>query len=60
MGLFGRFKRAVGLKNKYAVKEIKDGGKLRAAVLLSDDERKTLSKAERMERFKKWREEQAI
>jgi hypothetical protein len=58
MGLFSRFKRAVGLKNKYALQEIKEGGKLRAAVLLSDDERETLSKAERMERFKKWRKEQ--
>jgi hypothetical protein len=60
MNLFGKLKRTLGLKNKYAVREIKEGGKLRAAVLLSDNERETMSKAERLERFKKWREEQGL
>jgi hypothetical protein len=60
MKLFSKLKRTLGIKNKYAVREIKEGGKLRAAVLLSDDERKTLTKTERMERFKKWREEQGL
>jgi hypothetical protein len=58
MELFKKIKKALGLKNKYAKKEIKEDGRLRAAVLLSDRERETLSKAERLERFKKWREEQ--
>jgi pimeloyl-CoA synthetase len=59
MNLFRKIKKTLGLKNKYAVKEIKEGGKLRGAVLLSNEERETLSKAERLERFKKWREEQS-
>jgi hypothetical protein len=58
MGLFRKIKKALGLKNKYALREIKEGGKLRAAVLLSDEERETLSKAERMERFRQWQKEQ--
>jgi hypothetical protein len=43
MKLFNKFKRAVGIKNKYTVREIKEGGKL---------------KADRLERFRKWRKEQ--
>jgi hypothetical protein len=39
-----------------AVKEIKKDGRLRAAVLLTDEERETLSKAERLERFRQWLE----
>jgi hypothetical protein len=58
--LFGKIKKALGLKNKYAVKEIKEGGKLRAAVLLTDEERETLTKADRLERFNKWRKEQGV
>jgi hypothetical protein len=58
MKLFSKLKRILGLRNKYAVREIKEDGKLRAAILLSDDDRKTLSKAERIERFKKWWKEQ--
>jgi hypothetical protein len=58
MNLFSKFKRAIGLKNKYAVTEIKEGGKLKAAVLLTDEEQKTLSKAERLERFRQWQKEQ--
>jgi hypothetical protein len=58
MNLFRKRKKALGLKNKYAVKEIKEGGELKAAVLLSDEERKTLSKKERMERFRQWQKEQ--
>jgi hypothetical protein len=60
MKIFNRLKRAVGLKNKYAVKEINEGGKLWAAVILTDGEQKTLSKAERMERFRKWRREEGL
>jgi hypothetical protein len=60
MSIFGRIKKILGSKNKYAVKELKKGGRLRAAALLSEEERETLSKAERVERFKKWREEQGI
>jgi hypothetical protein len=58
MNLFKKFKRAIGLRNKYAVKEIKEDGKLRAAVLLTDDERRTLSKEERIKRFRQWQKEQ--
>jgi hypothetical protein len=60
MKLFNKFKRAIGLKNKYAVKEIKQDGKLRAAILLSDDERETLGRKERIERFKMWQTEQGL
>jgi hypothetical protein len=60
MGLLSRFKRAVGIKNKYAVREIQTLGKLRAAALLSDGEKETLSKAERQERFRRWRKEQGL
>jgi hypothetical protein len=60
MKLFNKLKRAVGLKNKYAVKEIKENGRLRAAVILADGEQKTLSNAERAERFRKWRKEEGL
>jgi hypothetical protein len=60
MGLFNKFKRAVGLKNKYALRELHEGGALRGAVLLTDAERQTLGRAERQERFRRWREEQGI
>jgi hypothetical protein len=60
MKLFGKIKKALGLKNKYAVKELKEGGKLRAAVLLAGGERKTLSRKERMERFRQWQKEQGL
>jgi hypothetical protein len=60
MSLFNKFKRAIGLKNKYAVRELKEGGKLRAAVLLTDDERKTLSREDRIKRFKQWQKEQGL
>jgi hypothetical protein len=58
MKFLRKIKKALGLKNRYAVKELKEGGRLKAAVLLNDGERETLSKAERLERFRKWREEQ--
>jgi hypothetical protein len=57
MNIFNFLRRIVrrpGVRNKYALKEIKEDGNLRAAVLLPDDERVTLSKAERLERFKRW------
>jgi pimeloyl-CoA synthetase len=41
MGLFNKLKRFTGLKNKYAVKEIKEHGKLRGAVLLNDEQGET-------------------
>jgi hypothetical protein len=44
----------MGGRNKYSVREIKDGGKLRAAIILTDEERDELSKEERIERFRKW------
>ena len=58
MKLFRKIRKALGLKNKYAVKEIKDGNKLRAALLFSNEEREPLSKKERMERFRQWQKEQ--
>jgi hypothetical protein len=58
MKLFARLKRAVGLKNRYTKKEIKEGGRLKAAVILTDEEQKTFSRAERLKRFKKWMDEQ--
>jgi hypothetical protein len=58
MNLFRKIKNVLGLKSKYIVREIKENGKLKAAVLLTDGERNTLSKEERLERFRKWREEQ--
>jgi hypothetical protein len=58
MGLFSKFKRAVGLPNKFAVQEVKEDGKLRAVVLLSAEEVLSLGKAERQERFRRWRSEQ--
>jgi hypothetical protein len=60
MKLFNRFKRKIGLKNKYAVKEINEGGRLRAAVILTDEEQKTLGRAERAGRFRKWRKEEGL
>jgi hypothetical protein len=60
MKLFNRLKQAIGLKNKYAVKEIKKDSTPRAAVILTDGEQKTLGRAERVERFRKWREEQGL
>jgi hypothetical protein len=60
MKLFNRLKRAAGLKNKYAVKEIKENGKLQAAVILAGGEQKTMNRAERMERFKNWRREEGL
>jgi hypothetical protein len=55
MGLFDRFKRALGIKGSSSVvKEIKDGDRVVAAVLLSEEERATLGKQERMERFRQW------
>jgi hypothetical protein len=58
MNLFDKLKRAVGVKRKYTVQEIKKDGNLIAAVLLSEDERSTLSKEERIKRFKQWHDEQ--
>jgi hypothetical protein len=58
VGLFSKFKRAIGIKNKYAVREIKEHGKLRAAVIVSDEEQKTLGRKERLERFRQWQKEQ--
>jgi hypothetical protein len=58
MGLFNKIKRAIGIRNKYAVREIKEHGKLRGAVLLSDEERETLTRKERAERFRQWQKEQ--
>jgi hypothetical protein len=60
MNLFTRIKRAIGIKNKCAVREIKENGKLRSAVLLSDEERETLGRKERMERFRQWQKEQGL
>ncbi|MDR1249309.1 MAG: hypothetical protein LBK63_08410 [Treponema sp.] len=60
MKLFGKIKKALRLKNKYAVREIKEGSNIRAAVLLSNEERGALSKAERQERFRRWRKEQGL
>jgi hypothetical protein len=60
MKLFRKIRKALGLKNKYAVKEIKEDGKLRAAVILSEKEQKTLSKEDRIERFKQWKKEQGL
>jgi hypothetical protein len=60
MSLFRKLRKALGLKNKYAVRELKEGGKLQAAILLTDEEQKTLSKTERLERFRRWREEQGL
>jgi hypothetical protein len=36
------------------------GGRLKAAALLSNGERETLGKAERLERFKQWKKEQGL
>jgi hypothetical protein len=47
--------RKLGIKNKYTLNEIKKGGNVRAAVLLTDEERMTFTKQERLERFRKWR-----
>jgi hypothetical protein len=58
MSLFSRRRKAIGLKKRYTKKEIKEGGRLKAAVLLTDEERKTFSRAERLKRFKKWMDEQ--
>jgi hypothetical protein len=60
MKLFARFRQAIGIKNRHTVKEIKKDGNLVAAALLSDEERKTLGRAERMERFEKWRREEGL
>jgi hypothetical protein len=60
MGLFNKIKRAIGIKNKYAVREIKENSKLRGAVLLSDEERETLGRKERAERFRQWQKEQGL
>jgi hypothetical protein len=60
MKLFRKIRKALGLKNKHAVREIQEGGRLRAAVLLSDEERKTLSKEDRIKRFKQWQKEQGL
>jgi hypothetical protein len=37
-----------------------ESGKLRAAILLSDEERETLGRKERIERFKMWQKEQEV
>jgi hypothetical protein len=60
MKLFNRFKRAIGLKNRYAVQEIKEGGKLLGAVLLNDEECATFNRKERIERFRQWQTEQGV
>jgi hypothetical protein len=60
VGLFTKFKRAIGVKNKFALQEIKVNGKTRAATLLNGEERQTLGKAERQERFRRWRIEQGL
>jgi hypothetical protein len=58
VGFFDRFKRAIGFKNKFVGKEIKAGEKLLAVVLLNDEER-SLGKRDRIERFRQWSLEQA-
>jgi hypothetical protein len=58
VNLFDKLKRTVGIKRKYTVQEIRKEGNLIAAVLLSEDERSTLSKEERLKRFKQWHDEQ--
>jgi hypothetical protein len=60
MKLFDKLNRAIGIKNKYAVREIKEDGRLKAAALLSNEERQTLSRKERMERFRQWQKEQGL
>jgi hypothetical protein len=55
--LLSKARRLIGLKNRYAIREIKDDkGKLRAAVLAEQGEELTVK--ERKERFRAWREEQ--
>jgi hypothetical protein len=55
--LLRKARRLIGLKNRYAVREIKnDKGKLRGAVLVEQGEDLTVK--ERKERFRAWREEQ--
>ncbi len=53
-----RAARKIGIKNKYAVKEIKERGKTRAAVLLKDGE--TLNRAEKTARFGEWARVQGV
>ncbi|MDR3341805.1 MAG: hypothetical protein LBT14_03275 [Treponema sp.] len=60
MKLLNKLKRFIGLKNRYTVDEIKEDGKLQAAVILDQVERETLSRRERMERFNQWQKEQGI
>jgi hypothetical protein len=55
--LLRKARRFIGLKNRYAVREIKnDKGKLRGAVLVAQGEELTVK--ERKERFRAWQEEQ--
>jgi hypothetical protein len=55
--LIRKARRLIGLKNRYAVREIKnDKGKLRGAVLVGEGE--ALSIKEKKERFRAWQAEQ--
>jgi hypothetical protein len=47
MKLFREIRKALGIKNRYAVREIKEDGNIRAAVLLSSGERETLGSGNR-------------
>ena len=56
---FHRLTRKAGIKNKYAIKEIKDtGGKIIAAVLADKEE--NLTQKERLARFNNWKKAQGI
>jgi hypothetical protein len=57
--MLNRLKRAIGIKNKHAVGEIKEHGKLLAAIILDEKDR-DLSRKERIERFKDWQKEQGV
>jgi hypothetical protein len=58
MSLFDTIKRTVGIKKKYTPQEIKKDGSVIGTILLSEDERRTLSREERFERFRQWQREQ--
>jgi hypothetical protein len=57
MKFFDKFKRAIGFKHSSGGKDVMKDGQLKAVSLLSDDEQKTLSRAERLKRFQKWHSE---
>ena len=58
MKLFHMLARKLGIKNKYAVREIKDSaGNLLAAVLIKDKE---LKQKEKINLFENWRRLQGI